>query len=76
LATVLDPGLGDGRNKHSRPLGHFQAGICEQRIHSFERRRLPDRISLGIVHTDFTQGFEYLVALDKFGNGPPPGDVA
>jgi hypothetical protein len=64
-------GFGAGRNKYSRPLGHFPTGICKQRIHRFERRRLPDRISLGIVHTDFTQDFEYLVALDKFGNSAP-----
>src|ERR1700722_9253751 len=53
---------------NTRPLGRFPMGICK-RIHSFERRRLPDCISLDIVHSDFTQSFEYLVALDKFGNG-------
>jgi hypothetical protein len=40
-------------------LGHY----------TLKRRRFADRISLGIINANFTQGLENLVAFDKFGNG-------
>ena len=49
-------------------LGHFPVNRGP-RIYTLEWQRLADCISLGIVHTDFTQRCKHLIALDKFGDG-------
>src|ERR1700722_18303665 len=74
--TAPGPSVWNARCDHS---GDFPMNLCRQWIHGFERRRLPDRVSLGVVDTDFTQGLEDLVALDKSGDGTlahHPGNVS